>query len=162
MDGLFVNLRECENDRWKATTTSSAIGQYQFTGVEEGEYYIDFFKPNPVDRYEFTLPQVAGADDDVALDSDVVILDGTQGKSNCMVVTEGFNKLINAGYLMEDTKAPIAPTVSPVTKAPSVPRYCAFVDEETNNFEFLGCSKPCTFSHDDCPDGMLCALTNAC
>ena len=173
LDGLFVNLRECENDRWKATTTTNAVGQYQFVVVDEGEYYIDFFKPNPVERYEFTIPKVAG-NDDRALDSDVVKLDGTQGKSDCMEVKEGFNKLTNAGYVVKETPTPtVEPTSSPITKAPTTSSsssnntgggyngYCAFVDG--SNFDFLGCSLPCSSpQHEDCPDGMLCALTSDC
>mmetsp|Transcript_19574 Transcript_19574/g.42520 ORF Transcript_19574/g.42520 Transcript_19574/m.42520 type:complete len:872 (+) Transcript_19574:244-2859(+) len=167
MESLFVNLRECDKDRWKATTTTNKIGQYQFVGVDEGEYYVDFFKPNPIEKYGFTLPRMGG-NDDRAVDSDVVKLDGNNGKSECMDVKKGFNQLINAGYyLYEETPAPTPspttpkPSVSPTTKTPTVPRFCAFVSGE--NFNFQGCSLPCTSpNHEDCPDGMLCALTSDC
>mmetsp|Transcript_10321 Transcript_10321/g.18619 ORF Transcript_10321/g.18619 Transcript_10321/m.18619 type:complete len:905 (+) Transcript_10321:164-2878(+) len=172
MEGLFVNLRECEGDIWKATTKTSAIGQYQFVGIEEGEYYVDFFKPNPIDRYKFTRPRVGG-DDDMSLDSDVVKLKGNNGISDCIEVKDGFKKLINAGYNLLDTPAPTPsptpappkPSTSPTTAAPTHPRFCAEVTESGGGteFDFRGCSLPCKSpQHKDCPDGMLCALTTDC
>jgi hypothetical protein len=43
--GTFANLRHCDN-RWVQTTSSNGNGQYQFLGVEEGEYYVEFFRPS--------------------------------------------------------------------------------------------------------------------
>jgi len=174
MEGLFVNLRECLNDRYKATTSTSAIGQFQFVGVQEGEYYVDFFKPNPQDQYGFTIPRVGGTNIRI-LDSDVVILDENNGRSECMEVREGFKQLTNAGYVRADT-APPTPgptaaatprpsTAAPTTPAPVQPRFCAEVTElgdGTQAFDFRECSLPCVFKHTDCPDGMYCAITNDC
>ena len=47
-----------------------------------------FFKSSPMDRYEFTIPRVGG-DDDMSLDSDVVNLDGNNGRSDYMEVKQG-------------------------------------------------------------------------
>lgn len=41
--GTFANLRQCD-DRWVQTTSSNEVGQYQFLGVTEGEYYVEFFR----------------------------------------------------------------------------------------------------------------------
>eukprot|EP00956_Cyclotella_meneghiniana_P030488 scaffold76907_cov79-Cyclotella_meneghiniana.AAC.1 len=41
--GTFANLRQCD-DKWVQTTSSNAVGQYQFLGVTEGEYYVEFFR----------------------------------------------------------------------------------------------------------------------
>lgn len=176
MEGLFVNLRECDGDLWRNTTTTNAIGQYQFVDVEEGMYYLDFFKPQPVERYEFTIPRVGGTDDRV-LDSDVVRLaDGNKnnGKSECMEVGEGFKQLTNAGYRLRETPGPTAPpspppsppptmsptTGAPVPTAPPTPMFCAVVTGE--DFDFQGCSQPCSSEDKGCPDGMDCAYTNDC
>jgi hypothetical protein len=42
----YANLRTCEDDKWVSTTSSNGAGQYQFVGIEEGEYYVEFFKPS--------------------------------------------------------------------------------------------------------------------
>ena len=44
--GTFANLRQCEDDKWMQTTSTNGNGQYQFLGVEEGEYYVEFFRPS--------------------------------------------------------------------------------------------------------------------
>ena len=99
LENIFVNLRKCDGNTYVSTKTTNSNGQYQFTGMDEGEYFVEFFKPSPSSNYDFTLPKVAG-DDETALDSDVVIQnDGKIGKSDCMVAKEGFNTLTNAGFL---------------------------------------------------------------
>lgn len=42
--GTFANLKRC-NDKWVQTTSSNVNGQYQFLAVEEGDYYVEFFRP---------------------------------------------------------------------------------------------------------------------
>lgn len=180
MQGLFVNLRECSTSTWIETTTSTAAGQYQFTGVEEGDYYIQFFKPaNPSERYEFTIPQVA-RDDVNSIDSDVVKLGDSpiSGHSDCLEVKKDFGQLVNAGYIYTDpvpTKAPTPsptpaptpsptpePSMAPTSKAPTAPRFCAFVSGMNNEiFNFQGCNLPCS-SADDCLGGRLCTYTYDC
>ena len=59
------------------------------------------------------------------------------------------------------------PTPSPTAAvAPAPPSFCADVTDlggENPQFDFRGCSLPCSSPrHEDCPDGMLCALTNDC
>jgi len=192
MEGLFVNLRGCDGDRWKGTTTTNSIGQYQFVGLDEGDYYVDFFKPNPVAQYSFTLPMVGGDDEDI-LDSDVVRLSGNNGLSDCMKVRYGFNRLTNAGYKINEdevtttatttpdptpkpTLKPISPppttprpttpepTVASVPKAPPDSSYSGFCAWVSGEFfDFEGCSMPCTSRYaEDCPDGMKCARTDDC
>ena len=157
-------------------------------GVEEGEYYVDFFKPNPAEQYEFTLPRV-GRDDDAALDSDVVKLDGNNnGKSECTEVKEGYKKLTNAGYILRTEEPTFSPTFAPSSSpskgsgdgkgdAPTpetIPRFCASITEARDEkcpggatpdadgmcFDYRGCSLPCDTA--SCPDGMLCAFTTDC
>lgn len=93
-----------------------------------------------------------------------------------MEVKKDFKTLTNAGYLLKETPAPTQkptstpeptkkPTPSPTpTKAPAEPRFCAEITEldGKQNWDFKDCSLPCTFNHSDCPEGMLCALTEAC
>jgi hypothetical protein len=43
--GTYATLNKCD-DKWVQTTDSNANGQYIFSGVEEGEYYIQFFRPS--------------------------------------------------------------------------------------------------------------------
>jgi len=102
MENVFVNLRECEGDTWTGTTTTDASGRYRFGAVAEGGYYVEFFKPHPRDEYSFTVPMAGGEDDDeTTLDSDVVELLswGDSGRSDCLEVREGFDRLTNAGFV---------------------------------------------------------------
>jgi hypothetical protein len=43
--GTFVNLKQCD-EKWVQTQQSNANGQYQFIGVAECEYYVEFFMPD--------------------------------------------------------------------------------------------------------------------
>ena len=164
LDDVYVNLRKCEGDKWEQTVTTNARGKYQFFSDEPGEYYVEFFMPDPnnPDQYAFTRPKVAFGDDDI-IDSDVVLLEETMGKSECMEMAGGFGRTINAGYRL---KATVAPTQTP-TAAPTVPRFCAEIkedDEGKETWNFWGCRLPCEspHRHNDCPEGMRCALTHDC
>ena len=169
LDGIFVNLRICEGNEWKATTKSNSTGDFSFDVNEAGEYYLDFYKPSPLEQYDFTIPQV-GADDTEILDSDVVEKkDESQGRTNCMSVKEGFSQLTNAGYIgiSSSTGASQTPPPSPAPVTGSTaPQYCAFVTSNGSGgdqqFDFDGCSSPCSNPDRVCPDGMLCAFTTDC
>ena len=100
--GTFVNLRMCEGDKWMATTTSNVVGQFQFLGISEGEYYLEFFKPSL--DYEFTAQGVGTTDS--TIDSDA---DGDSGKSQCMTVSPDFSQLTNAGFVEVSDEATPAP-----------------------------------------------------
>jgi hypothetical protein len=56
---VWANLKLCtpeENGNdWVNTGASEAQGLYKFEKVEDGEYFIEFFKPSPGDDYNFTL-----------------------------------------------------------------------------------------------------------
>ena len=41
----FANLRTC-NDDWIQTAWSNEFGHYEFEGVEEGHYYVQFLMPS--------------------------------------------------------------------------------------------------------------------
>lgn len=118
MAGLFVNLRLCEDDMWRGTVQTDSIGQYVLTNLTEGEYYVDFLKPN--DIFEFTTPNVGG-DDEEAKNSDVITEDSYKGQSECLSVKEGFTKLTNAGFVRKEEVNPPtkAPTSNPPTKPPA-------------------------------------------
>jgi len=79
------------------TEQSNAFGQYQFLAVEEGEYYLEFFRPTQ--EYEFTVRNAGG--EGSALDSDV---DPSSGKTSCMAVGPGFDTLTNAGFVTVATE----------------------------------------------------------
>ncbi|KAL3763683.1 hypothetical protein ACHAW5_004835 [Stephanodiscus triporus] len=157
MAGLFVNLRLCEDDSWRGTVQTDSIGQYVFTNLTEGEYYVDFLKPN--DIFEFTTPNVGG-DDEEAKNSNVITEDSYKGQSECLSVKEGFTKLTNAGFVRKEEGNPPtkAPTLNHPTKPPAS-EFCAFVSGQ--QFDFAGCEFPCE-RQDDCPDDMLCTFTLYC
>ena len=66
MPKQFVNLRECIDDMWVAINQTDDMGQYYYTNITEGNYYIDYLKP-PGGGYNFTLPNVGGDDENVAI-----------------------------------------------------------------------------------------------
>ena len=162
LPGIFVTLRQCEEDTWRGTVRADSIGQYVFTNLTEGEYYVDFLKPNDsFYSYEFTIPKIGGSDE-AARDSDVTSQDSYKGQSECLSVRDGFMQLTNAGFVRseqgsESESASKSPTKSP-TK-PLIPEFCAFVSGE--NFDFAGCEFPCE-NQDDCSDDMVCAFTLDC
>ncbi|KAL3806578.1 hypothetical protein ACHAXA_000284 [Cyclostephanos tholiformis] len=160
LPGIFVTLRQCEEDTYKGTVRSDSIGQYVFTNLTEGEYYVDFLKPNDsFFIYEFTIPKIGGSDE-AAKDSDVTSQDSYKGQSECLEVKEGFMQLTNAGFIRND-RGSESSSKSP-TKAPTiplVPEYCAFVSG--GQFDFAGCEFPCE-NQDDCQDDMVCASTLNC
>jgi hypothetical protein len=167
--GVYVTLRECVVQTYKGLVQTDAIGQYVFTNLDEGLYYVDFLKPGA--GYEFTIPKIGGEDED-AVDSDVISQDSYKGSSDCLTVTEGFKLLTNAGFVPkeEEEESKLAPTNSP-SKAPAsdpptkpptkqpAPEFCTIVSGQ--NFDFAGCDFPCV-DHDDCPKDMLCVFTNDC
>jgi hypothetical protein len=163
LEEVYVNLKACDGDggKWKATTTTDANGQFSFA-IEEGEYFLEFFKPSPSEQYDFTIPRV-GADDIDVLDSDVVDKDAIQGQSNCMTVKEGFNQLTNAGYIISSSGVASTTSSSPPS---TTSQYCAFVTSTGSGsgqqFDFEGCRLPCSNPDRACPDGMLCAYTRDC
>ena len=165
MAGLFVTLRECDVHTWRGTERTDAIGQYVFSNLTEGSYYVDFLKPGG--EYEFTIPKISGDEGDPR-DSDVITQDSYKGSSDCLAVKEGFQQLTNAGFVLkgEEEELELAPTIAPA-RAPasdpptkmSAPEFCAFVSVQ--NFDFVDCEFPCK-NQEDCPDDMLCANTLDC
>jgi hypothetical protein len=165
MAGLFVTLRECDVHTWRGTERTDAIGQYVFSNLTEGSYYVDFLRPG--DEYEFTIPKISGDEGDPR-DSDVITQDSYKGSSDCLAVKEGFQQLTNAGFVLkgEEEESELAPTIAPA-RAPasdpptkmSAPEFCAFVSVQ--NFDFVDCEFPCK-NQEDCPEDMLCANTLDC
>ncbi|KAL7487108.1 hypothetical protein ACHAW6_012710 [Cyclotella cf. meneghiniana] len=150
--GTFANLRSCADDKWVSTTYSNGSGQYQFIGVEEGEYYVEFFLPSA--KYQFTIPMMGS--DSTVLDSDVALL---SGKSLCMAIDSSFSQLTNAGYVLVDSSGE-ATTTSPES---DVFKYCAQVVTVSGNqsFDFFGCSTRCS-ADSDCKDDLRCVLSKSC
>jgi hypothetical protein len=169
--GVWVNLKLCtpkENGNdWVNTGASEAQGMYKFENVEEGEYFIEFFKPSPGDNYNFTLPQVAGTDGSV-LDSDVIGMTPHGGKTACFTVGPGFdsNKYFNAGYKLKPTAAPtVAPSNSPTQSPIDISYYCADVTTTSagnQNFNFLGCQIRCGNGFSECPGNTRCVFADMC
>ncbi len=168
LEEVFVNIRECVGDVWINTTKANSTGQFTFL-IEEGEYYLEFYKPSPSEMYDFTVPRV-GVDDTEVLDSDVVEKDEIQGQTNCMTVKEGFTQLTNAGYIAINNSSvgsppsPSPPSSSAPVTGTTAPQYCAFVTGSGSGrqFDFDGCSSPCSNPDRACPNGMLCAYTRDC
>ncbi|KAL3783422.1 hypothetical protein HJC23_002849 [Cyclotella cryptica] len=153
--GTFANLRFCADDKWVATTTSNGSGQYQFLGVAEGEYFVEFFPPS--NNYEFTKPMMGS--NTTALHSDVTLL---SGRTPCVVVDSSFSQLINAGYVLVDSSGELTttPTASPES---DTFKYCAQVTTTSGNqsFDFFGCSTRCA-QDSDCSDDLRCVLSKSC
>ena len=186
MPKQFVNLRECIDDMWVAINQTDDMGQYYFTNITEGNYYIDYLKP-PGGGYNFTLPNVGGDDENVA-NSDVIKWDDYKGETECLTVTRGFSQLINAGIII-NTQQQDESDVLPVVNRPQTPlttskpitqpttttnvgalEFCAFLESCTTDvfgcikgqlFDFTFCAYPCD-NDDDCPAGMVCAFTKDC
>ena len=162
----LCNVEEGENDHVD-TKSSGEQGLYTFVGVKEGEYYIDFFKPQPNNSYNFTIPQVAG-DDDSELDSDVIELTRFGGKTACFTVGPGFDssKLINAGYKLNPTPNPTtAPSKSPTQSPVDVSFFCADVtttSDGSENYDFFGCQIRCGNGFSECPGSTECVFADDC
>ncbi len=77
--GVVVNLYDC-NDTLIATTTTDANGNYTFSNLAPGSYYVQFVKPA---GYDFVLPDQGGDDN---LDSDANV---TDGKTICTTLALG-------------------------------------------------------------------------
>jgi hypothetical protein len=189
MPKQFVNLRECIDEVWVAINQTDDMGQYYFTNITEGNYYIDYLKP-PGGGYNFTLPNVGGDDENVA-DSDVIKSDDYKGETECLTIKQGFSQLINAGIIIKTTQQEEdkdESDVLPVVNRPQTPlttskpitqpttttnvgalEFCAFLESCTTDvfgcingqlFDFTFCAYPC--DNDDCPAGMVCAFTKDC
>ena len=189
MPNQFVNLRECIDDMWVAINQTDDMGQYYFTNITEGNYYIDYLKP-PGGGYNFTEPNVGGDDENVA-NSDVIKSDDYKGETECLAIKQGFSQLINAGIIIKTTQQEEdkdESDVLPVVNRPQTPlmtskpitqpttttnvgalEFCAFVEKCTTDvfgcingqlFDFTFCAYPC--DNDDCPAGMVCAFTKDC
>jgi len=168
---VWANLKLCtpeENGNdWVNTGASEAQGLYKFEKVEDGEYFIEFFKPSPGDDYNFTLPQVAGADDSV-LDSDVIGMTPHGGMTACFTVGPGFDseKYFNAGYKLKPTSAPTAAASKSPTQSPiDISMYCAEVTTTSagiQTFNFLGCQIRCGNGFDECPGNTRCEFADVC
>ena len=163
--GVWANLRLCntkdnEND-WVNTAASEAQGMYTFENVEEGEYFIEFFKPPPGDAYVFSLQEGAGNDE---FGSDVMEPTPNGGRTACFNVGPGFdsNKYFNAGYVLKATPAPTpAPSQSPTQSH----TYCADITTTSagiQNFNFLGCQIRCGNSLAECPGNTRCVFADVC
>ena len=95
---VTVKLYDCNNN-FIASTTTDANGNYLFSNLTPGDYYVEFVKPA---TYVFTTKD-AGSDD--AKDSDA---DETTGKTICTTLTSGENDLTwDAGLYKEECKSKI-------------------------------------------------------
>ncbi|NUN10954.1 MAG: carboxypeptidase regulatory-like domain-containing protein, partial [Ignavibacteriaceae bacterium] len=91
ISNVTVKLYDC-NDVLIATTNTNATGNYLFSNVTPGSYYVKFYLLN---GYAFS-PKDQGSDD--ALDSDA---DLTSGKTACFTVGSGENNLtLDAGMYL--------------------------------------------------------------
>jgi len=82
MQGVTVRLYDCDNEL-KATTTTDANGNYTFSNLQKGSYYVKFTAPS---GYVFTTKD-AGDND---LDSDA---DPETGRTTCTYLSKGENDM---------------------------------------------------------------------
>lgn len=166
--GVWVNLRDCDTGDWRQTEATEQQGLYSFAEVEEGEYFLEFFKPSPAEKYRPTILPAAGTDSSV-LDSDLVGSTDTGGaRTYCFTVGPGFdsNQFFNAGFRLEPTPSPTpAPSKSPTLTPTNVSYYCAEVSTTSagnQNFNFLGCQIRCGNGFDECPGNTRCVFADVC
>ena len=92
LEGVTVKLFNC-NNQFVAETTTNASGNYSFTGITPGDYYVQFILPN---GYTFTSKD-SGSND--ALDSDA---DQATGKTACTTLDANENDLtFDAGLVVK-------------------------------------------------------------
>jgi uncharacterized repeat protein (TIGR01451 family) len=99
--GVTVNLYDSA-DNLIATTTTDASGNYIFTGLTPGDYYIEFVAPA---GYNFT-PQDQGADDTTDSDADVT------GQTAIFTITSGESDITVDAGLYQPDQPPVVPTVT--------------------------------------------------
>ena len=99
--GVQVELYTCTGT-FVASTSTSASGLYEFTGLQPGDYTVKFILPS---GYSFTLKD-QGPDD--AKDSDA----DSQGNGPCVTLVSGeFNDTLDAG-LVHNNEIPEFPTIA--------------------------------------------------
>mgnify|MGYP006254845563 FL=1 len=94
IEGVAVALYNGDGTSTGETTTTNALGFYEFTDLLPGDYYVVFTSPTDVDGVLLTQsPQDAGGDD--SLDSDI----GADGVSPTVTLGGGeHNPSLDAGY----------------------------------------------------------------
>lgn len=103
---VTVNLYNCLG-ALVATTTTDANGNYGFTNLVPGDYYVEFTLPT---GYSFS-PEAEG--NDASLDSDA---DETTGKTNCTTLTSGENDLTwDAGMYLNSADLEVTKTANTTT-----------------------------------------------
>jgi hypothetical protein len=166
--GVWVNLRDCDTEDWVQTEATEQQGLYSFAVVEEGEYFLEFFKPSPADKYIPTILPAAGSDSSV-LDSDLVGSTLTGGaRTYCFTIGPEYdsNQFFNAGFRLAPTPPPTpAPSKSPTLTPTNMSYYCAEVSTTSagnQNFNFLGCQIRCGNGFDECPGNTRCVFADVC
>jgi hypothetical protein len=91
VEGVLVELIDADTDEVIASQTTGADGAYEFTGVEEGDYYLRFTTPK---SWEFGL--VDQGDDDT-LDSDAVFKSGEGEEEEHFEIAETVVFSLDAG-----------------------------------------------------------------
>lgn len=100
--GVTVNLYDSA-DNLIATTTTDASGFYSFTGLDPGDYYVEFVAPA---GYSLT-PQDQGVDDTTDSDANV-----TTGQTAIFTITSGESNITIDAGLYQPTQPPVVPTVN--------------------------------------------------
>lgn len=96
ISGVTVKLYTCSNEIAGVLTTNSA-GNYSFTNLMPGDYYVVFELPN---FYSFTSKDAGGND---ALDSDA---DAVSGRTVCVTLAAGENNTtLDAGLFLNEEQS---------------------------------------------------------
>ncbi|KAA0259632.1 MAG: choice-of-anchor A family protein [Chlorobiota bacterium] len=103
---VTVKLYDCMGVL-QSTTTTDANGNYSFTNLVPGDYYVEFTLPT---GYSFS-PEAEG--NDASLDSDA---DETDGRTNCTTLTSGENDLTwDAGMFLNSADLEVTKTANTTT-----------------------------------------------
>ncbi len=103
---VTVSLYDCLGVL-QATTTTDASGNYSFTNLTPGEYYVEFTLPS---GYSFTSDD-EGSNDAVDSDADVVT-----GKTHCTTLASGENNMtLDAGMYLNSADLEVTKTANTTT-----------------------------------------------
>jgi len=146
----FIDLFSCDDGVWRGTAVPDSTGQYQFSPVTVGSYYLEFSKSSVL--FDYTTFFAGTTPEQMENDSDA---DET-GRTGCLLVDGNHQRMINAGFVpvspptmspveVPTTSAPTMylstssptskPTIPPTTQSPVAPTPAPTAEDESSSPE---------------------------